>query len=50
MKKFEDAKVPKLADGKCFDMCKAPEALKAEGLAFATKVNAAGGKIPIPTC
>lgn len=50
MKKYEDAKVPKLADGTCYDVCKAPDALKAEGLAFVTKVNAAGGKIPVPPC
>lgn len=50
MKKLEDAKVPKLPDGSCFDICKAPDALKAEAKAFITKVNAGGGKIPVPPC
>uniref|UniRef100_A0A336M096 CSON009388 protein n=1 Tax=Culicoides sonorensis TaxID=179676 RepID=A0A336M096_CULSO len=50
MRELEAAKVPKLPDGSCFDVCKAPDALKAKALAFGEKVNKAGGKIPIPKC
>uniref|UniRef100_A0A336MUS7 CSON006204 protein n=1 Tax=Culicoides sonorensis TaxID=179676 RepID=A0A336MUS7_CULSO len=50
MKELEDANVPKLPDGSCYDICKAPDALKTKSLAFVDKVNANGGQIPKPNC
>lgn len=49
--KIDALKLPMTPDGKHPDICKITDAaIKAEVFAFITKVNAAGGSMPVPPC
>uniref|UniRef100_A0A336MTP0 CSON007130 protein n=1 Tax=Culicoides sonorensis TaxID=179676 RepID=A0A336MTP0_CULSO len=51
MKTLDALNLPKTPDGKHPDVCKITDAtLKAQVFAFITKVNAAGGSLPVPPC